>query len=127
MKKLDKYRKHFSEFAFWDKLKKYAQAAGIKVVYSALLLYYAYQRSDTPSWAKRTVVGTLGYLIAPIDFIPDLGFLIGYTDDMAILSFCLVTIAAFVNEEVRGNAREKLGQWFDSVDETALSEVDEKL
>jgi uncharacterized membrane protein YkvA (DUF1232 family) len=127
VKKLDKYRKHFSELAFWGKLKKYAQATGIKVVYSALLLYYAYQRADTPSWAKRTVVGTLGYLIAPIDFIPDLGFLIGYTDDMAILSFCLVTIAAFVNEEVRTNAREQLGKWFGSVDETALSEVDEKL
>lgn len=127
MKKLDQYRKSFSEFSFWNKLKIFAQRAGIKAVFSALLLYYAYQRAETPSWAKRLIIGVLGYLIAPIDIIPDLGFLIGFTDDIGLLSFALVTVAAFINDDVRGQAREKIGTWFTDVDEDALAEVEKKL
>jgi len=127
MKKLDKYRRYFSEGRFWTKLKKFAAAAGTKTVYSALLLYYAYKRKETPAWARRLVLGVLGYFIMPIDAIPDLGFLIGYTDDLGLLSFGLVTIAAYINEDVRTQAREKLGNWFPQADEAELQSVDDKL
>jgi len=127
MKKMDKYRQYFSELRFWGKLKSFAKAAGVKTVYSALLLFFAYKRSETPGWAKRLVVGALGYLIMPIDVIPDLGFLIGYTDDLGVLSFALVTIAAYVNEDVRTNARGKLATWFPDVEEETLLEVDKRL
>lgn len=127
MKKLDQYRKSFSEFRFWDKIKRFAKRAGIKTIYSALLLYFAYKRSETPGWAKRLIVGVLGYLIAPIDVIPDLSAFIGFTDDIGLLSFALVTVAAFINDEVRTNAREKLATWFPDADEVALEEVDKKL
>ena len=63
---------------------------GMKTCYSALLLFYAYRRSDTPSWAKNIVIGVLGYLIAPFDMLPDLTPIIGYTDDLGILGFGLV-------------------------------------
>lgn len=127
MKKLDRYRRIFSESRFWAKLKNFATAAGLKTVYTALLLFYAYRRKETPPWAKRLVLGVLGYFIMPIDVIPDLGFLIGYTDDLGVLSFALVTIAGYVNAEVRANARERLTTWFPAADEAILSEVDEKL
>jgi len=127
MKKMDKYRRYFSELRFWEKLRNFAKAAGVKTVYSALLLYFAYKRSETPGWAKRLVIGVLGYLIMPIDAMPDLGFLIGYTDDLGVLSFALVTIAAYVNDDVRTNAREKLSTWFPEVEEDILLEVDKKL
>ena len=122
-----KYRKSFSENKFWTKLRTYASKAGTKVVYSALLLFYAYQRAETPAWAKRLIIGALGYLIAPIDVIPDLSFLVGYTDDIGVLSFALVTVAAYVNEDVRGKARERLHAWFPSVAEEDLRDVDDKL
>ena len=35
------YEKNFSEDKFSKKIKKYAKAAGIKLIYSALLLYYS--------------------------------------------------------------------------------------
>ena len=127
MKGLDKYRRKFSESGFWEKIKQYGAAAGSKAVYMALLLYYAYKRKETPAWAKRMVLGVLGYFIVPIDLIPDLSFLIGYTDDIGLLSFALVTIAAYVNDEVRTDAREHLGKWFGPVDEDVLAEVDKKL
>lgn len=127
MKGLSKYRKRFSENKFWQKLSRFAAAAGAKAVYSALLLYYAYKRSETPAWAKRMIIGVLGYFIVPIDVIPDLSFLVGYTDDLGLLSFALVTIAAYVNDDVRTNAREHMKKWFENVDEDILAEVDSQL
>ena len=127
MKKLSKYSKYFSESGFWTKMKKFASAAGAKTVYTALLLYFAYKRKETPGWAKRSVVGVLGYLIMPFDIIPDLSPIIGYTDDLGFLSLCLVMIAAFINDEVKSQAREKLYAWFPSVEEADLLDVEDKL
>ncbi|NJC25466.1 YkvA family protein [Neolewinella antarctica] len=127
MQGLKKYRDRFSELKLWEKLRRVGVAAGAKVVYTALLLYFAYKRPETPTWAKRLAMGGLGYLIVPIDAIPDFSFLLGYTDDLGVLSFALVTIAAYVNDEVKGNARGQMATWFGPVDEDALAEVDEKL
>ncbi len=125
--KTDKFRRYFSESNFWDKLSRFAKAAGVRTVYTALLLYYAYQRKDTPSWAKRIVLGTLGYLVFPFDSLPDLTPFFGFTDDIGVLSFGLVTIAAYVNDEVRANARGRLGKWFSTIDEADIEAVEEKL
>lgn len=124
MKKLAPFRKYFSAPRFWAKLKSYASAAGVKTVYSALLLYYAYERPETPAWAKKAVMGVLGYLIMPLDFLPDLTPLLGYTDDLGFLSLCLVMIAAYVNDDVRQRAREKLATWFPNVTDAELAEVE---
>jgi uncharacterized membrane protein YkvA (DUF1232 family) len=125
--KLKPYVDRFSESGFWQKIHRYARQAGIKTVYSALLLFYAYRRKETPKWAKTIVLGTLGYFISPIDFLPDLSPIIGYTDDIGWLSFGLVTIASYINTEVRENARERLKKWFGEYDPKELEGVDEKL
>ena len=122
-----KYADKFSETRFWQKLNRYARQAGTKVVYIALLLYYAYDRNDTPGWAKRIVLGSLGYLISPIDALPDLTPILGYTDDLGVLSFGLVTIAAYINQDVKDNAREKLQKWFGDYDPEDLTEIDDQL
>ena len=121
------YIDKFSENRFWKKLQHYARTAGLKTVYSALLLFYAYRRNETPRWAKNIVLGTLGYFLSPIDAIPDLSPVIGYTDDLGVLAFGLVTIAAYVNEQVREQARGQLGKWFGDYDPTELNEVDAQL
>ena len=125
--KIQKYARYFTEARFWFKLRQFARQAGLKVVYTALLMFYAYRRKETPPWAKRIVLGTLGYLIAPLDAIPDLTPLVGYTDDLGVLSFGLVIVAAYVNDEVKEKARGRLRQWFGHYDEKELAEVDQKL
>lgn len=123
----EKYAYLFSENRLLKKIQHFARQAGLKVVYSVLLLYYAYRRSDTPIWAKRIIIGVLGYFISPIDMLPDLSPIIGYTDDLGVLSFGLVTIAAYVNDEVRIKARQKLRDWFGNFNVEELSEVDKQL
>ncbi|NBC07439.1 MAG: DUF1232 domain-containing protein [Bacteroidetes bacterium] len=121
------YIDRFSESQFWNKLQHYARKAGLKTVYSALLLFFAYRRKDTPLWAKNIILGTLGYFLAPIDAVPDLTPVLGYTDDLGVLAFGLVTIAAYVDDQVREKARQQLSKWFGDYDPTELNEVDKQL
>lgn len=105
----------------------FVHRAGVQITYSALLLFLAYKRKETPKWAKRIVLGALAYLLAPVDAIPDLSPFLGFTDDLGVLLFGLVSIAGYVNQDVRERAREILGQWIPDLDQEDLAEVDQKL
>ncbi len=123
----EEYIKRFSEANLWKKIRSYANKAGQQTVYTVLLLFYAYRRSDTPLWAKNIILGTLGYFISPIDALPDLTPVIGYTDDMGVLSFGLVTIACYVNNDVKVKAKAQLKKWFKDYNEEDLKPIDKQL
>jgi uncharacterized membrane protein YkvA (DUF1232 family) len=123
----NQYKKYFSVKKFWEKLNSAAKKAGIKTVYMALLLYFAYARKDTPAWAKGRILGTLGYFLLPLDLLSDLWPIIGYTDDVMILGVCLGTVAAFINDEVKEKAKTQLHTWFGDYNEGELTDVEEKL
>ena len=112
---------------FHKKICHFIHRAGVQIVYSALLLFLAYKRKETPKWAKRIVLGALAYLLAPVDAIPDLSPFIGFTDDLGVLLFGLVSIAGYINDDIRQRAREILSQWVPKVNQEDLSEVDQKL
>ena len=127
IEEIEQEKSEINESSLWQKISKYFKNAGIKVIYIVLLLFYAFKRKDTPAWAKRIILGTLGYFIAPIDALPDLTPFIGYTDDLGILSIGLVAVAAYVNDEVKVKARGKLTDWFKTYDGKELEPVDKKL
>ncbi|MDO9592613.1 MAG: hypothetical protein CVU85_03650 [Firmicutes bacterium HGW-Firmicutes-10] len=122
-----KYIKAYSETKLFEKILKFAKAAGIKIIYIALILYYTLQKSTTPMWAKSMIVGALGYFILPIDFIPDFIPFVGYTDDLSALAGALVAVAMYVDEEVKQKSKEKLHIWFDKIENTELKSVDKKI
>jgi len=97
---------------------------GAPLLYAALLMYYAFRRSDTPAWAKRIVMGAFVYLFSPFDAIPDLSPFIGYTDDLGVLMYGLVMIAAYINKEVRDAARHTLQAWIGPAPESQLRKID---
>jgi len=107
-----KYEKKYDENSFWEKIKKHASKIGGELVHKALLLFYSSQRKETPSWAKATIYGALGYLIAPFDSIPDLTPLLGYTDDVTILAAAIATVAAYINDDVKEKAYKKCEELF---------------
>ncbi len=100
---------------------------GQKAVYSVLLLFFAFKRKDTPGWAKNIIIGAIGYFLSPLDSIPDLTPFLGLTDDFGVLSFGLVAIACYINDEVRADAKKTLSSFFDEVDEQMIAEVDQSL
>lgn len=102
----------FSDHFFWKKLKHYAVQAGLKTIYTALCLYHAYKRPDTPVWAKTVILGALTYFISPIDIIPDLTPILGYTDDMGMLASALTTVSIYIDDTVKEKADLQIKQWF---------------
>ena len=120
---IEKYERHYSERGLSDKLSRVARRAGIKVVYLVLLLFYAV-RSDKISAKDRTIIfGALGYFILPLDFLPDLIPLLGYTDDLSALAIALGRVAMNIDDDVKARAREKLAQWFPDYDQKKIDEV----
>ena len=106
------FSKAYSEDSFWNKVKGYAKVAGENVLEPALKMYYATLDSDTPVWAKTTIIGALGYFVSPIDAIPDIVPIVGYTDDLGVLCAALATTAAHIKDTHVQQAKETLKQWF---------------
>jgi len=106
------YENEYTENGFWGKLGRFARVAGREVVEEALWLYYAARRPDTPAWAKSIIYSTLGYFILPIDAIPDMTPAVGYADDLGALAVAIATLTAYINPEVKEQARRKLAEWF---------------
>ncbi len=107
-----KFEKEYSDESFWGKVKKYAKVAGKNVLEPALKLYYALQDRDTPVWAKTVIVGALGYFISPIDAIPDITPVVGYSDDLGVLIAAVATVGAYIKKEHTQRAKDTLRQWF---------------
>lgn len=107
------FKAHYSDTGFWEKTKGYAKVAGRKALEPALKMYYSATDKDTPLWAKTAIYGALGYFISPIDAIPDLLPVVGYTDDIGVLVAAAATVAAYIKKEHVQKAQETLRQWFD--------------
>lgn len=110
-----------------DHLWKYTQVIGQKVAYAVLLMVFAFRRKETPRWARNIIIGALAYFLSPIDSIPDLTPILGYTDDFGVLSFGLVTIASYINDDVRIEARKIMKKIFGKLDFESIQCVDRKL
>jgi uncharacterized membrane protein YkvA (DUF1232 family) len=102
----------YSEDFFWEKVKRVAKKAGREVIEKALILYYALKDSDTPLWARTTIIGALGYFISPLDLIPDVIPVIGYLDDLAVMAAAIATVGAHITRGHCRLAKKKLKEWF---------------
>jgi len=104
---------------------KFIKNLSSKGLYILFLLYYAFKDKATPKWAKNIIVGSIAYFLSPIDSIPDLTPFIGMTDDLGVLSFGLVTVACYVNMEVREKSLLAVKKIFKSeISEEVIAEVD---
>jgi uncharacterized membrane protein YkvA (DUF1232 family) len=121
-----KYRKHYSDASFWDKLKRYSKAAGMKVVYPALLLQYMMKSEDVSLKVKLILSAALGYFILPVDFIPDFAPMIGFADDLGVLLLVLRQMAVHITPEIRKNAREHLHKWFGETNSQEMDLLDKE-
>ncbi|MEX0776101.1 MAG: YkvA family protein [Phycisphaeraceae bacterium] len=109
-------RPDYSDETFWDKLKRYALVAGKPVVEMALQLFYALQAPKTPKWAKTVIIVALAYFILPVDAVPDVIPVAGYTDDLGALAAAIATVHMYITDDIKHMAKAKLEQWFGKVD-----------
>lgn len=110
--------RRFSEESLRDKLARFGRAAGREVVEKVLWLWFASRRPDVPAWARTTIYGALAYFVLPLDAIPDLLPFAGYTDDLGVLAWALVTIARYVDDDVKRRTAEVLSRLFPAASAT---------
>lgn len=107
------YANKFSQSDFVDKISRVAKRAGAKLVYAALILYYTLQSDKVSLKDKALIVGALGYLISPIDVVPDAIPIVGLGDDLGVLLYVLKTVWTDIDPSITDRAKDKLNQWFD--------------
>lgn len=116
------YSGKFSAAEFTEKISKIAKRAGAKLVYAALILYYTLQSDKVSKTDKAIIIGALGYMISPLDVIPDAIPIAGLTDDLAVLIFVLRKVWGNVEPDVQNKVKERMKKWFD---EDEMAEIDE--
>lgn len=120
------YANRFSASDFVDKISSIAKRAGAKLVYAALILYYVLQSDKVSKSDKTIIIGALGYLISPIDVVPDAVPIAGLADDLSVLLFVLKKVWVNVDAEIKEKANAKLDKWFDKDEKDEINELFEE-
>ena len=105
---VEKYGKDYSEDNLWNKITGTAKKAGSNLIYEVLQLFYVAQNPNVPMKIRAAMVAPLGYFISPVDLIPDLAPVVGYTDDAAVIAMAIAFAHAYINDDIRQNAKDKL-------------------
>ena len=106
------YKKDYSEESLFAKLLKYAKVIGVNLVYKALQLYFVLQKPELSAADKAIVFAALGYLISPLDFLPDPTPGVGYTDDALAVALAFAKVFMYIDDGVRTLAKRKLDDIF---------------
>jgi uncharacterized membrane protein YkvA (DUF1232 family) len=121
------YANRFSQSDFVEKISRIAKRAGAKLVYAALILYYTLQSDKVSKTDKAIIIGALGYMISPLDVIPDAIPIAGLTDDLAVLLYVLKKVWTGIDPEIVAQAKKKLSRWFDEDEIAEIGDLfDEK-
>ena len=116
------YANRFSQTDFTEKIARIAKRAGSKLVYAALILYYTLQSDKVSAANKAMIIGALGYLISPLDVVPDAIPIAGLADDLGVLIFVLKKVWTDIDPSIQERSKEKLSKWFD---EEEIAEIDD--
>ena len=110
--KIMNYSEYYSETSFWDKIKKFSGKAGKSIIKKVLVLFYSAIDKDTPTWAKGVIYAALWYFILPLDGIPDIMPLFGFSDDLVAIVSAMTMIHAHIKPTHIEVADEKIKVWF---------------
>lgn len=81
---------------FWPKIRKVA--AHIPFAKDAVAAFYCATDKETPTQAKAIIFGALAYFVMPVDLIPDLIPILGFTDDAAVLAAAFAMIRTHIKD-----------------------------
>ena len=108
----EEYKKEYNEKNFLDKMKRVLKIIGVKGVYMLLILYNTLQRKDIPPKEKSIIIGALGYFILPLDALPDITPIVGYSDDIFALGMAILKVMPYIDDEMKEKSKEQIKKWF---------------
>lgn len=116
------FGEHYSADKLFDKLKKLSGRVLGLVLVKAFLLYGLLKTHDTPFPVKAAIIAALGYLICPIDAVPDVlpG---GLVDDVALMAGLIASLDFLISDEIRRDAEKRAVIFTDGDDEEEEDEL----
>ena len=75
-------------------------------------LISALENPATPTHMRALIIGAIGYIVLPLDLIPDIVPAIGYTDDIASAAGVVAAVAVYSDFSL-----EKLDAYIDQLEE----------
>ena len=108
VRKTTKFTSDFDVDALFAKIRKFALKVGCEGIQAALRLYYALDSPTLPAKVKAMILGALGYLISPIDLVPDLMPFVGFLDDVGVLTAAVGFAWAYIDSTAKAKADEKM-------------------
>jgi uncharacterized membrane protein YkvA (DUF1232 family) len=94
---------------FWRKVRHVV--ASIPFVEDLLTAHYCAFDKATPLPVKASLFGALAYFLLPMDAVPDVLPVLGFTDDAAMLAAALKLMASHIRPEHRAAAKAKLAEF----------------
>lgn len=91
---------------FWPKMRRVA--AKVPFAKQAIAAWYATQDPETPFRAKAVLLGALAYFVMPVDAIPDIFAVVGFSDDAAVMAAVLATFGASIKDRHYDKAKQTL-------------------
>lgn len=73
-----------------------------------LAAYFCTRDPATPRRVRLTLLAALGYFVLPIDAIPDIMPIIGFSDDAAVMAAAIAAVAGSITPEHRQRAQDTL-------------------
>ena len=99
---------------FWSKLKRVA--ARLPFAEDLLAAYYCAFDKQTPRHVQAALLGAVAYFILPLDFVPDMLPVLGFTDDAAVLATAIRMVASHITDDHRQAARAALKSGVETMD-----------
>lgn len=109
---VEKYGGSYSEDGLWSKITGNLKKVGANLIYEVLQLFYVAQNPNVPMKIRAAMVAPLGYFISPVDLIPDITPIVGYSDDTAVIAMAIAFAHAYITDEIRQKAQDKLRAFF---------------
>ena len=109
---IEKYAGDYSEDGLWKKIRDNVTSIGLALIYKALQLFYVAQSPDCPTKVKAGIYAALGYLISPLDLIPDFTPIAGYADDATAIGIALMLAQLYITDDIKEQARRKIHDLF---------------
>jgi uncharacterized membrane protein YkvA (DUF1232 family) len=107
-KKIKKYAKYYSEGDFLKKLSSVSGKLGSGLLYYFVVLYYLVSDKEIPFKTRLLFIAALGYFILPSDLIADVIPGLGFTDDLAFISYAFSTANDYITPELQEKARQRV-------------------
>lgn len=122
-KKIDTadYAGNYSDESFNHKVKRFGKKMGGKLLFNVYVLYYVLKSKDVPIKVKAEIIGALGYVIVPLDLIPDFILVAGFADDLAAITFAVQVARAHITPDIQQKAEQKILEIFGSLEECELA------